>query len=198
MDKKNIWVPAFAGIRIRISGDSWRVVFVYGGLHGEYNAGMKKGPAIKIIISLAVTFSAPLIASFIANPGTSDWYANLDKPCFNPPGWVFGPVWTVLYVLMAVSAGLVWQTGLGERKVRIAMGLYLVQLFLNALWTPLFFGLEMPLLAFIDIVLLWAAIILTILAFFRVSKIAAALMLPYLGWTTFAAVLNFCLWYLNR
>jgi tryptophan-rich sensory protein len=111
---------------------------------------------------------------------------------------VFGPVWTVLYILMAVSAGLVWQKGLGERKVRLAMGLYLFQLILNALWTPLFFGLEMPLLAFIDIVLLWAGIIFTILAFFRVSRYGALLMAPYLCWTTFAAVLNFSLWYLNR
>jgi len=174
------------------------VVFVCGDLDGVYNAVMKKGLAIKIIICLAVTFSAPVIASLVANPGTSDWYANLNKPFFNPPGWVFGPVWTVLYILMAVSAALVWHKGLAEWKVRVAMGLYLAQLFLNALWTPFFFGLEMPLLAFIDIVLLWVAIILTILAFLRVSKIAAVLMLPYLGWTTFAAVLNFSLWYLNR
>ena len=174
------------------------VFFVCGDLNGAYNAVMKKALFIKIIICLAVTFSAPIIASFIANPGTSDWYANLNKPFFNPPGGVFGPVWTVLYILMAVSAGLVWQKGLGERKVRLAMWLYLVQLILNALWTPIFFGLEMPLLAFIDIVLLWAGIVFTILAFLRVSKIAAALMSPYLAWTTFAAVLNFSLWYLNR
>ena len=163
-----------------------------------YNAGMKKGLFIKIIICLVVTFSAPVFASFVMEPGGSDWYANLNKPFFNPPGWVFGPVWTVLYILMAISAALVWQKGLDRPKVRIAMGLYLVQLILNALWTPLFFGLEMPLLAFIDIVLLWAGIIFTILAFFRVSKVAASLMVPYLVWTTFAAVLNFSLWYLNR
>jgi benzodiazapine receptor len=159
---------------------------------------MKKGLGIKIVISLAVTFSAPVIASLVANPGTSDWYANLDKPFFNPPGWLFGPVWTVLYILMAVSAGLVWQKGLAGPAVRMALALYLVQLVLNALWTPLFFGFEMPLLAFIDIMLLWAAIILTILAFLRVSRCAGFLMAPYLVWTTFAAVLNFSLWFLNR
>ena len=175
-----------------------KVFFVCGDLNGAYNAVMKKGLFIKIIICLAVTFSAPVVASFVMEPGGSDWYANLNKPSFNPPGWVFGPVWTALYILMAVSAGLVWQKGLGERKVRLAMGLYLVQLILNALWTPFFFGLEMPLLAFIDIVLLWTAIIFTILAFFKVSRYGALLMLPYLGWTTFAAVLNFSLWYLNR
>lgn len=159
---------------------------------------MKKGLFIKIIICLAVTFSSPVIASFVMEPGSSDWYANLNKPFFNPPGWVFGPVWTVLYILMAVSAGLVWQKGLGGPKVRLAMGLYLVQLILNAFWTPIFFGLEMPLLAFIDILLLLAGIILAILAFFRVSRYGALLMLPYLVWTAFAAVLNFSLWYLNR
>ena len=159
---------------------------------------MKQGLAIKIIISLAVTFSAPVIASFVTAPGSSDWYANLNKPFFNPPGWVFGPVWTALYILMAVSAALVWQKGLAGPIVRMALALYLVQLVLNGLWTPLFFGAKMPLLAFIDIVLLWAAIILTILAFVRVSRYAALLMLPYLAWTSFAAVLNFSLWYLNR
>jgi tryptophan-rich sensory protein len=159
---------------------------------------MKHRLVIKIIISLAVTFSAPVIASLVTNPAASDWYANLNKPSFNPPGWVFGPVWTVLYILMAVSAALVWHRGLHEPKVKLALALYIVQLFLNALWTPFFFGLQMPLLAFIDILLLWAAIILTILAFFRVSGYAAFLMAPYLVWTTFAAVLNFSLWYLNR
>ena len=172
--------------------------FVCGGLRGVYNAVMKKGLFIKIVICLAVTFSAPVVSSFVMAPGGSDWYANLNKPFFNPPGWVFGPVWTVLYILMAVSAALVWQKGLDRPKVRAAMGLYLAQLVLNAIWTPIFFGLEMPLLAFIDIVLLWVGIIFTILAFLRVSKIAAALMTPYLVWTTFAAVLNFSLWYLNR
>jgi len=175
------------------------VWFLFAGVcRGGYNAAMKKGLAIKIIISLVVTFSVPVIASIVTDPGTSDWYANLNKPFFNPPGWVFGPVWTVLYILMAVSAGLVWQRGLGGANVRLALALYLVQLVLNGLWTPLFFGAKMPLLAFINIVLLWAAIILAILAFFRISKIAALLMAPYLVWTTFAAVLNFSLWYLNR
>ncbi|NIP23668.1 MAG: tryptophan-rich sensory protein [Phycisphaerae bacterium] len=159
---------------------------------------MKQGLVIKVIISLAVTFSAPVIASLVTDPATSNWYANLNKPSFNPPGWIFGPVWTVLYILMAVSAALVWYRGLAGPKVRIALALYIVQLVLNALWTPIFFGLQMPLLAFIDIVLLWAAILITVLTFLRVSRYAALLMAPYLIWTTFAAILNFSLWYLNR
>jgi len=159
---------------------------------------MKQGLVIKVIISLAVTFSAPVIASLVTDPAASNWYANLNKPSFNPPGWIFGPVWTVLYILMTVSAALVWYRGLPGQKVRMALALYIVQLVLNALWTPIFFGLQMPLLAFIDIMLLWAAVILTILAFLRVSRYAALLMAPYLIWTTFAAILNFSLWYLNR
>jgi len=159
---------------------------------------MKQGLVIKVIISLAVTFSAPVIASLVTDPAASNWYANLNKPSFNPPGWIFGPVWTVLYILMTVSAALVWYRGLPGQKVRMALALYIVQLVLNALWTPIFFGLQMPLLAFIDIVLLWAAILITVLAFLRVSRYAALLMAPYLIWTTFAAVLNFTLWYLNR
>ena len=172
--------------------------FGCGCFEGGYNAAMKKGLGIKVIISLAVTFSAPVIASLVSNPGASDWYSNLDKPSFTPPGWIFGPVWTVLYTLMAASTVIVWQKGLASAEVRMALIHYLVQLFLNALWTPLFFGFEMPLLAFIDIVLLWAAIILTVLAFLRVSRYAGFLMVPYLVWTTFAAVLNFSLWFLNR
>lgn len=159
---------------------------------------MKKDFAIKVIISLAVTFSAPVIASLVTDPPASNWYANLNKPSFNPPGWIFGPVWMVLYILMAVSAAMVWQNGLAGPKVRIALALYMVQLVLNTLWTPFFFGLKIPLLAFIDILLLWAAIILTIITFLRVSRYAALLIAPYLIWTTFAAVLNFSLWYLNR
>ncbi len=147
---------------------------------------------------MAVTFSAPVIASLVTDPAASNWYANLNKPSFNPPGWIFGPVWTVLYILMAVSAALVWYRGLPGPKVRIALVLYMVQLVLNASWTPIFFGLQMPLLAFIDILLLWAAILITILAFLRVSRYAALLMAPYLIWTTFAAILNFTLWYLNH
>lgn len=176
----------------------WTIVFVYRRSRRAYSVLMKKGLAIKVIISLAVTFSAPLIASLVTDPAASNWYANLNKPFFNPPGWVFGPVWTVLYILMAVAAALVWHNGLSRPKVKMALALYIVQLVLNALWTPFFFGLQMPLLAFIDILLLWAAIILTILAFSKVSGYPALLMAPYLIWTTFAAVLNFTLWYLNR
>jgi tryptophan-rich sensory protein len=156
---------------------------------------MKVSIAIKFIMCLAVTFSAPLIASLFTRESISGWYAELNKPFFTPPDWVFGPV---LYLLMALSAALVWQKGFAKPLVKIALALYLLQLILNGLWMPLFFGLKMPLLAFFEIILLWGAIILTIVAFARVSKPAVLLLLPYIVWTSFAAVLNFSLWLLNR
>lgn len=124
------------------------------------------------------------------------WYAELNKPSWNPPGWLFGPVWTVLYSMMAVAAWLVWQFG-GFRLQGRALKWYLAQLLLNALWSPLFFGLHSPGLALGEILLLWVAIAITMRKFWRVSKWAGWLMVPYLGWVSFATVLNFILWRLN-
>ena len=125
-----------------------------------------------------------------------EWYATLRKPSWNPPPWIFGPVWTALYLMMATAAWLVWRRG-GWAGQRRALTLYLVQLALNAAWTPLFFGLKMPGLAFAEILLLLAAIVATALAFRRVSKGAAALLVPYMAWVSFAAFLNYTLWSLN-
>lgn len=159
---------------------------------------MKLPVVIKFVVCLALTFSAAFLGSLFTRNAISDWYANLNKPFFTPPDWLFGPVWTVLYLLMALSAFLVWQKGLDSPAVRIALALYLLQLILNGLWTPLFFGLRMPLVAFIEILLLWTAIVFTIIASARVSMPAALLLLPYIVWTSFAAVLNFSIWLLNR
>ncbi len=124
------------------------------------------------------------------------WYASLNKPPWNPPGWVFGPVWTALYTMMAVAAWLVWKRGSWAAQWR-RLTLFLVQLALNAAWTPLFFGLKKPGWAFAEIVLLWLAIAATLAAFRPVSRIAAWLLAPYLAWVTFATFLNFTLWRLN-
>ena len=128
--------------------------------------------------------------------GPGEWHAALRKPSWNPPGWVFGPVWTTLYPMMAVAAWLVWKRG-GFAAQRRPLILFLVQLALNAAWTPLFFGLHWPSLAFAEIVLLWLAIVATIAAFRPVSRAATRLLVPYLAWVSFAAVLNFALWRLN-
>ncbi|MBM3844901.1 MAG: tryptophan-rich sensory protein [Verrucomicrobia bacterium] len=124
------------------------------------------------------------------------WYASLNKPSWNPPNWVFGPVWTALYTMMAVSAWLVWRNR-GFVKNALPLGSFLVQLILNALWSWLFFGLQNPALAFAEIVLLWLAIGATLLLFGRRSPLAAWLLAPYLVWVSFAAALNFTLWRLN-
>jgi tryptophan-rich sensory protein len=125
-----------------------------------------------------------------------EWYASLKKPSWNPPGWVFGPMWTTLYVMMAVAAWLVWRQG-GWGKQRKPLVIFLAQLVLNAAWTPLFFGLKYPGLAFAEILLLWLAIAATVAVFRRVSCAAAWLLAPYLAWVSFAAALNFTLWRLN-
>lgn len=125
-----------------------------------------------------------------------DWYAALAKPSWNPPGWLFGPVWSTLYAMMAVAAWLVWQRGEGGVRRR-ALGLYLGQLVLNAAWTPLFFGLHLMGIALAEMLLLWVMIAATIVAFHRVHRLAAWLLFPYLAWVSFAAVLNFTLWRLN-
>ena len=125
-----------------------------------------------------------------------EWYLSLTKPSWNPPGWIFGPVWTTLYVMMGVSAWLVWRRE-GFRAQRGPLTWFLIQLALNAAWTPLFFGLHRLGLAFAEMLLLWCAIVATLLAFRSVSRPAAALLVPYLAWVSFAACLNFTLWRLN-
>lgn len=135
----------------------------------------------------------------IATAGSIDsWYRTLKKPDFNPPDWVFGPVWTVLYALMGVAASMVSDSDADQKAVRRAQAVFGAQLALNTGWTYLFFGRRSPLAALIEIVFLWAAIAATIALFARVSVPAALLLVPYLLWTSFAAVLNAAIWRLNR
>jgi translocator protein len=143
---------------------------------------------------LAVTFIAAWIGSRYM-PGA--WYASLAKPSWNPPNYLFGPVWTVLYVLMAVAAWLVWRKA-GFSGTGAALSLFVIQLALNALWSYLFFGMHRPDMAFYDIIALWAAVLGVAALFWRVDRIAGALIMPYLAWVSFASYLNFTLWRLNR
>ncbi len=154
----------------------------------------RRSQQVKALIGwLALTFSASLTAVFVKTGG---WYEQLVKPAWNPPDWIFGPVWTVLYIMMAIAAWLVWQRG-GWRQQRRALTLYLVQWALNVLWTPLFFGLQRPGLAFAEILFLLVAIIATLIAFWRVRRPAALLLIPYALWAAFATALNFTLWRMN-
>jgi translocator protein len=142
---------------------------------------------------MAVTFAAAAMGALFL-PG--EWYATLEKPAWNPPNWLFGPVWTTLYVGMAVTAWLVWRRG-GFAGQRTALSLFLVQLLLNALWSPVFFGLHLPGLAFAEVVLLWATLLATVVAFWKARPLAGMLLLPYLAWVSFAGSLNFAIWRLN-
>lgn len=146
--------------------------------------------AAALALCIVVTFIAPALGAW-AMPG--EWYASLRKPTWNPPSWLFGPVWTALYISMATAAWMVWRRG-GSRH---ALVLYGVQLALNAAWTPIFFGLKMPALAFAEICLLLAAVVTTAIAFGKVSRVAGLLFVPYVAWVAFAAFLNFTLWRLN-
>jgi tryptophan-rich sensory protein len=149
----------------------------------------------KFVISIALPFLASAIGGFFTANSVSTWYVDLAKPSFNPPSWVFGPVWTLLYLLMGIALYLVWINKAKEKKT--AFIFFGAQLFLNALWSVLFFGLKMPLLAFMEIILLWAAILGTIIYFYKIDKNSAYLLLPYILWVSFAAVLNFFIFYLN-
>jgi tryptophan-rich sensory protein len=142
---------------------------------------------------IAVCFLA-LAMGAVFRPG--HWYEQLAKPSWRPPNWLFAPVWTLLYLTTAISGWLVWrQTGFAGGV--LPLSIFLAQLLLNAAWTPLFFGLHRPDLAFLDIALLWLSIIATIAVFHPISASAAYLLLPYLIWITFAAALNFSIWRLN-
>ena len=142
-----------------------------------------------------VSFAASAVGA-VASIQAKSFYGELVQPEWAPPSYVFGPVWTVLYALMAIAAWLVWRSG-GFHTNRVALSLFMVQLALNALWSWLFFAWQRGALAFADIVLLWVLIVVTLVSFWRVRPLAGALLIPYLLWVTFAAALNYSLWQLN-
>lgn len=146
---------------------------------------------------LLATFAAAAIGSWSTFENVRTWYPTLAKPTWTPPGWLFGPVWSVLYVAMAVAAWRVWrmQSGAAARGV---LRLYGAQLGLNALWSVLFFGLRRPDLALVDIGALWLLLVLALGRFWRVDRIAGGLWAPYVVWVSFASALNAAIWWLNR
>lgn len=151
----------------------------------------------KLAISIVVCQLAGFIGSFFTVSSVSTWYLTLNKPFFNPPSWLFGPVWISLYFLMGISLYLIWDEGIKSKQSKGALYIFGAQLILNSLWSILFFGLKSPLFAFIEIIILWIAIILTIKYFYRISKSASYLLIPYVLWVSFAAILNFFIFYLN-
>ena len=153
---------------------------------------------IKLVISVALPLAVGGLSGYATARGVSTWYPTLVKPSFNPPAWVFGPVWTLLYIMMGIAAFLVWRRGLNADGVRIALTVFAIQLALNGLWSILFFGLQAPGWALAEIILLWMAIGTATLLFWRVVPAAGVLLLPYWAWVSFATVLNASLWWLNR
>jgi tryptophan-rich sensory protein len=157
---------------------------------------IRKHPLLGLIVFLTVCFAAAGIGGAVTTPKIGTWYATLAKPSWNPPNWIFGPVWSALYCCMAIAAWSVWrQDGFSGAKVPLA--LFAVQLVLNILWSCIFFGLEKPGIALGEVLLLWAAIAATMVTFWRISRIAGILFVPYLAWVSFASFLNFVIWRLN-
>lgn len=152
---------------------------------------------VKLIISVAIPQLVAFLSGLATVTGTRNWYPLLEKPALTPPSWVFGPVWTLLYLMMGIAAFLVWKRGLGHPGAKAALLVFLIQLAFNGAWSLFFFGMRSPGIAFADILLLWCGITATTLMFFGQNRAAGALVVPYWGWVTFAAVLNYYIWRLN-
>lgn len=152
---------------------------------------------LKIALFILIAEVAGLIGSFFTTPSIATWYASLNKPRFNPPNWIFAPVWTTLFLLMGVAAYLIYAKGLKKKNVQQALAIFALQLIFNVFWSIIFFGLHLPLLALIEIVFLWGLILLTINKFYKIAKPAAYLLIPYLLWVAFATVLNLSIVILN-
>jgi tryptophan-rich sensory protein len=154
----------------------------------------------KLVISLVLPFLAGFIGSLATMPAIPTWYASLIKPSFSPPNWVFGPVWTTLYLLMGISFYRIWSLEAKPQDTQLknrSLLLFIIHLFINAFWSIAFFGLQSPLLALIVIVTLLIIILIIKKMFYRLDPLAALLLLPYFLWVSFATLLNFSIWYLN-
>lgn len=154
---------------------------------------------VKILLFVVTCIAVGYLSGMATQSSVTTWFPTLIKPSFNPPSWVFAPVWSMLYIMMGIAAGLVWHRIDYEREVvRKALLFFVIQLILNALWSILFFGMRNPFLALIEIIILWLIIYETYVQFGKIDKIAGYLFIPYLLWVSFAAVLNGSIWWLNK
>jgi len=151
---------------------------------------------ITLVAFLIVCLGVEFVAGLFTNLSVRDWYQTIEKPPWTPPGWVFGPVWTYLYLSMGFAAWIVWGQR-AKQRVGTAMLLFGIQLALNLVWSGLFFGLQLPMVAFWEITLLWLAILATLISFWRIRRGAGLLLIPYLVWVTYASALNLAIWRLN-
>ena len=152
---------------------------------------------LKLFISVAVCLAIGGISGYLTSNEIPTWYTTLNKPSFNPPNWIFGPVWTTLYVLMGIAFWLVWKSNAEFSIKKRAMTFFIIQLVLNFFWSILFFSFHQLGLALVEIILLWTFIVFSIISFFPISKTASYLLVPYVLWVSFASVLNFAIWNLN-
>lgn len=157
----------------------------------------KKRTVFYIIASVLICLAVGALSGIPTSGAVPGWYATLNKPAFNPPDWIFGPVWSLLYILMGIAAGLIWSRGIQEKEVKGALAIFILQLLLNGLWSLIFFGLHSPLFALFDIMILWVFILLCMIRFLRIRRTAAYLLVPYQLWVSFAAVLNLFILILN-
>jgi len=151
---------------------------------------------LKLLISIAIPLIIGYLGSFFTAVSVTDWYTTINKPPFNPPNWIFAPVWTLLFILIGLSFYLVWSKDFAQKK-KLCLTIYSIQLILNLLWSALFFGLRNPLLGLVEIFVLWLSIITNITVFYRISRASGYLLIPYLLWVSFATILNFSIVILN-
>ncbi|MBK7556914.1 MAG: tryptophan-rich sensory protein [Chitinophagaceae bacterium] len=152
---------------------------------------------MKLFISILVPLLVGAVAGLFTSSGVNGWYAVANKPWFNPPNWIFAPVWTLLYILMGIAFFLVWKASADKNVKQTAMILFSIQLVINFFWSFIFFKLQQPGWAFAEIIFMWVMILLTILWFGKISAMAAWLLVPYICWVSFASVLNYSIWKLN-
>lgn len=168
-------------------------------IFGQYLNKINMQRILRIILVVFTCLTIGYLSGIVTRESITTWYPTLIKPVFNPPNWIFAPVWTMLYVMMGVAGGMIWnRIDTEEAPVKKAFKFFIYQLALNALWSYLFFGLQNPLLALIEIILLWLMILETYSQFKKIDKVAGLLFVPYLAWVSFATVLNASIWWLNR
>ena len=157
---------------------------------------MFKKSILPLLVFILITLFAGFIGSLFTTPSIASWYAFINKPSFSPPNWLFAPVWSLLYILMGIAAFLIWQKR-DNLKTKPALMFYGIQLILNTFWSIIFFGMHNPGLAFLEIIILWTFILITLIKFYKINKTSGILFIPYLIWVSFASILNFAVWMLN-
>ncbi|MEL7499934.1 MAG: TspO/MBR family protein [Planctomycetota bacterium] len=167
----------------------------------ENDSWFHRNGMLSLIVWISVVSVVMILGGLATTSSVTTWYPTLNKPSFNPPSWLFGPVWTTLYMMMAVAAWLIWRqraNAMQHQGTRLFVAAFVVQLLLNLAWSIIFFGARSPMWAFFEICILWIAIATTVFLAFRLNRISAGLLVPYWAWSTFALILNLAIWQLNQ